>query len=291
MAGKSAKIGWMKISVCSVAFRNEPADIFSIIDIIAGIGYKSIEIWGNHLVLEKFDKNFVKKLNHRLEFSGVDVSMISPYFNFTTSKESAEKSINHSKLIFEYASNLKCPLVRVFTGVTGSKEATVEQYERCLRGVREVALVAKEYGLKLAVETHPNTLVDTPESSKKFIESVAMENVGLNLDIYHMWEIRPDPVAIYLELESITLNIHAKNAKLTNAEKQKHPHLFLHGHQAKQKFYGIVNLENGDMEYDDFLLTLKERDFEGPLSIEWFGDNPTVNIAKELNYVRKILSV
>jgi 3-dehydroshikimate dehydratase len=275
----------MKIGFCSVSFREENIGLKDIIKIVASTGYDSIEIWSNHLIAEEVDY-----IREAVAEHGLSVSMFSPYFNFTDTKKEWLESIENAKKIIEYADRLNSPLVRVFTGVLGSAEATQEQYQNCVDGIRKVAEMADDKGISLAIETHPRTLVDDVDSSARLIESVNRSNVGLNLDIYHLFEVVGDPVGIFKRLKDVVFHIHAKNAHLSDIEKKENPHLFLHDLQAKQRFYGIAYLKEGDMPYDDFLKEVKKSKFSGCVSVEWFGENPREAAVHELQYLRKFIS-
>lgn len=273
----------MKISTCSVSFRNEPLDIFQICDFTAGIGIDYLEIWGNHLDLSKDFEKFSRSLSEKMDSSGLKCSIISPYFDFTGSNTALAESLKLGRRIFEIASLLKAPQIRLFTGTIGSHDISKAKYDQCIEGIISMAEEAKQYDINLSIETHPNTLVDTLNSTVLLLKEVNMDNVGLNLDIYHLWEVHFQTIEIYEILKDKVFHMHAKNAKNSLI---KDSHQFLHGQQARQKFFGIVNLEDGDMPYEDLLGHLSDN-YNGTVSIEWFGPNPQDNIRKDLSYMRK----
>lgn len=275
----------MKISACSVSFRNEPSDIFQICDFIAGIGIKYIEIWGNHLDLSKSFEKFSKNLLDGLRSRGLACSIISPYFDLTGSKKAFYDSLELGKTIFTVAELIESPLVRVFTGTVSSDRVDPRKYEQCLSGLEKLSENAAQHGLKLAIETHPNTLVDTLQSTKRLLEDVDRENVGINLDIFHLWEVHKKTIQIFDTLKPHVFHMHAKNARHSQI---KDSHQFLHGQQAQQKFFGIINLENGDMPYEDLLQHLSAN-YTETISIEWFGEHPRENIEKDLRFMQKFV--
>lgn len=273
----------MKISACSVSFRNEPFDIFQICDFVAGNGIEFLEIWGNHLDLSKNFEKFCKNLSKKMQTGNLSCSIISPYFDLTGNKQALQDSLEHSKLIFEIASLIDAPQVRVFTGTVGSKDASPEIYDQCVMGLKKMSELADPHNIRLSIETHPNTLVDTLDATRKLLSDTADPNIGLNLDIFHLWEVHFKTIEIYERLKESVFHMHAKNAKNSLI---KDSHQFLHGQQARQKFFGIANLEDGDMPYDDLLRYLVKH-YTGTISIEWFGQDPEESIKKDLLYMRK----
>lgn len=276
----------MKIGACSVSFRNEPLDIFQICDVTAGIGIKHIEIWANHLALSKNFEKFLKKLSKKLKSTDLSVSMIAPYFDLTADKNSFHASIENCKKMIYAANILESPILRVFTGTTGSIQTTKRKYNQCIEGLLIMSDEAAKSEKMLALETHPNTLADNLHSCLKLMESIKRENVGINLDIYHLWEEHKTTWQIFDTLREKVLHIHAKNAI---SSKVKNTYQFLHQQQAGQKFSGIANLRDGDMPYDSFLSHIIKNSFNGTFSIEWFGNDPLKNILEDLKFVQDFL--
>lgn len=274
----------MKIAFCSVAFREENISLEQIIKDVSSAGYKYIEIWSNHI-----NENQIDTTREILEQHNISVSMISPYFNFTGTDDEWKTSILNGEKVLDWATKLMCPVIRIFTGVVGSNNASMEQYDNCIRGIREIASMAEKSGIRLAIETHPRTLVDTLKSSKYLIKRIGKDNVGLNLDIYHLFEVDGDPVKIYTNLKGVVFNIHAKNVKLSEGERKANPHLFLHGMQAKQKFVGISYMNDGNMDYTGFLQEVSDASYSDCISVEWFGENPRQAAIHELKFLQQHL--
>jgi len=274
----------MKISFCSIAFRKNQSSLREIIPRLAHLGYDGLEIWGNHLSGGIAQAREIKKCSDKF---GLRIPMISPYFNFTGSRENWAKSLSEADRLIELAMVLEAPLIRVFTGVVGSKEADRNQWENCVQGIRELAIMASEKGIRLALETHPSTLVDTVDSTLALLEKVQAENLKVNLDIYHLWEVHQDPLRVLDLLYPHVAHVHAKNAFFSQVIRGKEPHPFLHDQQAAQEFSGIAPLKAGEMKYEPFLKELVKRKFSGFVSVEWFGDNIFERAELDLAYLRQ----
>jgi len=68
-----------------------------------------------------------------------------------------------------------------------------KSFENAVNNIRDVAKIASDYGIKLAVENiYTNEigikrLAELPEEMLRLIEEVAMDNVGVNLDVGHAY--------------------------------------------------------------------------------------------------------
>jgi len=271
----------MKISLCSIGFRRTAQSLSDIIPIVAGLGFDGIEIWGEH-----FKNTDPREVVTMLADSGLEVSMISPYFDFTGTVGAREKSMADADVYIDYAAAINAPLIRVFTGVVGSLEANRGQFNTCAASLREVCDKAAASGVGMALETHPKTLVDTVPGSLALLEAVDRPNLKLNLDIYHLWEVHFDPVAVLEWLFEHIGHVHAKNAKI-----QPNSHYpLLHDQQASQDIIGVTPMAEGNMPYTGFLKSLKRKGFNGYVSVEWFGPDVEKTAAGELAYLRDIFN-
>lgn len=276
----------MKISFCSIAFRSQPTDIDGIVSILSPLGYDGVEVWGNHLPGK--DRDSLNYLAETLTDAGLRVPMISPYFDITGDPESQRQSVVDTKAFCRACEILRAPLLRVFTGVSGSEEATAAQYSAAVRVLREMAAIAAASGVSLALETHPSTLVDSIPAVHRLLDAVDHPAVKINLDIYHMWEVHHDPVWAYEQLRGSVAHVHAKNANLGPVGPEHYP--LLHDKHASQQIVGVTYLDNGDMAYQPFLRALQESGYDGFVSVEWFGPNAEAAAEHELAYLNDQVS-
>lgn len=275
----------MKTSFCSVAFRNETYSITDICSFIDSVGYDAVEVWGNHL---PEDADGLAGLAEHLRLLGMRVSMISPYFDLTGDEGAREKSLQRLNHLLEAAGVLGSPLIRVFTGLVGSAEATADQWQAAARCLRAMGERSRERGIRLALETHPRTLVDCVPSAQRLLALVDHPAVGLNLDIYHMWEIHGDAVWVLELLAPHVMHVHAKNARLSEDQRRQANHPLLHDKQARGRFPGVTSLAEGDMKYQLFLESLQRRRLNGYVSVEWFGEEPEEAARRELAYLKRV---
>lgn len=272
----------MKTSFCSIAFRKSSKKITDIVPIIADLGYDAIEIWGNH-----FGDLPLNDVVGCLNDNSLAVSMISPYMDFTAGSEGCRRSLETADKFLAIANALDAPNIRVFTGVVGSADATAEQWSDTVAGLKQLSRSAAGSGITFSLETHPQTLVDTVESTTRLLEAVGADNVRINLDIFHLWEVHRKPLWVLDRLRPFVSHIHAKNADLPPAVDSHHP--LLHDKQGLQDIVGVTYLKDGKMPYPEFLSALKHGGYEGYVSIEWFGDNIIDAARHELGYLRDVV--
>ena len=275
----------MKTSLCSIAFRNEPRDIGDIVHLAADVGYDSVEVWGNHLDSEAH----IRRLEAAVDRTGLSVAMLSPYFDLTGSRRALEESLAAAESWATLARRLGSPLIRAFTGVVGSDQATPEQRRSCIEGLRRMCDLAQGQGVCLALETHPKTLVDTVPATLRLLDEVGHSHLVVNLDIYHAFEAQGDAVEALRLLYPHVAHVHAKNALLSHGQRSPDNHPLLHDRQAKQAITGVTSLADGDMPYAPFLRELERLGFPGAVSVEWFGKDPALAAEIELDYLRSVL--
>lgn len=75
------------------------------------------------------------------------------------------------------AERLGAVSIRTWLGTKGSTDTSDEEYEAILEDGRFMADAAKEYGLIISNECHPNTYNDTTESALHFLTDVKKDNI------------------------------------------------------------------------------------------------------------------
>ena len=104
---------------------------------IREIGYEGTELWQQ--LLDTVDIDEAREV---MEVTGLEVVQICPYFNFTGTEEDWKDSLETARRFVGYSVRLGKPFIRVFTGQVGSENATAEQWDACVRGLREACDMA-----------------------------------------------------------------------------------------------------------------------------------------------------
>jgi 3-dehydroshikimate dehydratase len=261
----------MRMSFCTIAFqknkwgkdRQLERPLREILPILAEAGYDGVEIWNDHLMTLPPDQRIA--IARQIEQLGLEVAMISPYFDFTTSDASAEQSMERAREVLEEARRLKARGIRVFTGRTGSEAATPAQWKRAVKCLQELSSWTNDERMYWACETHKNNLMDTIPGSNRLMAEVNRRNVGL---IFQPATFGEDHMEALDLLGPYIVHVHATNA------------------DGEGK---TIGLEEGELDYSQIIRGLGRFSYEGFVSVEWFGDNPEGQAHQEAVYLRKLL--
>ncbi|NEW09016.1 sugar phosphate isomerase/epimerase [Paenibacillus sp. SYP-B3998] len=258
----------MEFSFCTIAWRHKTLKLDDMLYLISLLGYDGIEIWSKHLFEYTAALPALKKL---LAHCNLKVPMITPYFDFTSTKKKWRDSILEAEKYIHLANEINCGIIRCFTGKVGSEFATQREWNNCVEGVQVIADKAAAYNIKIAIETHVNTLADRIESIKKLLIDVNRPNVGLVLDFYNLYENEKglDPLIVIEELYEHTIHVHAKNAESNLGLITPFNYVM----DKDRKILGIRNLNDGDLDYRAIIAELKKRGYQGFVSVECFETN------------------
>lgn len=252
----------MKISYCTIGFRKQPQiSLGEIIRMLSAAGYDGVEIWEPHI--HGLSDAELDALRRQLDAAGLTVAMISPYFNFTTSDESAAASVVEGLKLVAQAQRLGAGGIRVFAGSCGSAAATPEQWQRSVRSLQQLA----DSGAPVTwvVEPHEGTLADSVEMQLRYLREVNRPTVKA---IYQATNLMPDYLGALDKLAPAIAHIHANN------------------------YFGDANyppLEGGELDYAKIVAGLRRIGFAGFISVEYLGVNPQAAMTREIAYLRRLL--
>lgn len=264
----------MKIGLATIAFREY--DLGVALDAAAGCNCDGVEIWGKppH-VLHPYDERQVKGIREEMEKRGLVASIYGSYVNPINEdfREAAQVAI-------KIARELGTSLIRVWAGNKDGKDAPVELWRTCIEGYKWFCRIAADAGMTLAVETHSNSLADTPEGMMRLIEETGAENLMANYQLSHVE--RPQDMAPGIEiLGPYIANVHAQNFKVIRAGE---------GFKAER-----TNLEDGDVDYREVINLLKKFGFEGFVEIEFLKgeaggrEELLESLEKDVNFLRGLI--
>lgn len=142
-------------------------------------------------------------------------------------------------------------------------------WENHVDAVSKVAEIAKQYGFRLAIENHANTMTPHTDSVIRLCEEVEADNIGANLDT--VWA--------YLQREYLPWSIYKYNERL------------YHVHMRDGDGLAAYNLPvgYGNTDWEAVIKALKDIHYDGYLSLEWAHDSEkTKHCTEALNYLRKL---
>ncbi|MDA0748879.1 MAG: sugar phosphate isomerase/epimerase, partial [bacterium] len=202
----------------------------------------------------------------------LEIVQICPYFDFTTSPDTWNKSIQDAEIFIDYALELNCSFIRTYTGNVGSANATPDQWDACVRGLQKICKMGQPHNISFPLETHqvihhgPN-LTDTSASTLRLLRDVDMPNLSINLQTPLVGE----------------------SAFYTANQLGEHV-VHLHAHNWVNAWPRLTFLDTGDVHFETFLHILKQKGFNGYISIEHGSHHPPYETAEhEIAYLKKII--
>ena len=256
----------MKLSVCTISFRHHLISLERIAHWSQQNQFDSIELWGVHAKnlrdCPEYDKDW-------LDAFGLSVSMVSDYLPLDGDLCSAtDSAVKLCCLTCKWGSKK----LRTFSGSKGSAVIDVGRRQAWTKRLRELCIIAQDYGLQLVIETHPNTLADTLPSILQLIEEVDHPAMRINFDVIHVWEMREDPIVVFNKLEPMIVHLHLKNIADRNLLDVFTPSNI---YSPAGNRMGMTSIFHGAYDFKSFLSFVMARSKlhgeEIQASLEWFG--------------------
>jgi sugar phosphate isomerase/epimerase len=277
----------VKLGVFTVVFGQLP--LTEALDRVVALGLDAVEIGtggypgGSH---------FADGLHGEVEARGLEISALSCHGNPLHPDEAfARKSHQTFVRTIESASELGVGTVVCFSGCPGDGPAASQpnwvtcawppEYlevlewqwtERAIPYWTEAARLAREAGVRVALEPHPGFLVYNPETALRLREAAGPE-IGVNLDPSHLVWQGIDPLLAVRELGNAgaIFHVHAKDVYVDPHNRARNgvldtKHYSRFGERSwsfRSVGYGL-----GEKFWRDFVSALRVVGYDGVLSIE-----------------------
>lgn len=258
----------MKVHVCSVAFRHEAVTAAGLAGYVGWHGFDGLEIWAPHAR----DLREAWRALPRVP----QVPMLAGYLPLGTPAFDADEA----GTLVDLTAAWRAPCLRLFAGATGTDRTAPEARRAILSDLGRVADLAHARGLRIAVETHPGTLADSPEAALDLLAALDHPALGLNFDVLHVWEAGTDPVAGLARLQPHVLHLHLKSVSARDRLAVFEPG---NVHDPKGDRRGMCPLFGGALDYDRILRAIPPG---ASGSLEWFGPDPARVMAEDLRRIR-----
>jgi len=192
--------------------------------------------------------------------------------DFAQKEEERGRQISLVKHGIERASQLKTKILRVFAGNVKPDFPDYQTARNILvSSFKEISSFAKERGIILALENHGRLCAKTDEILD-LLGEVESPNLKLNLDIGNFLQVDEDPVSSVRKLAHLAVHTHIKDFKKVNG-----------------KTVPAV-LGEGDVDLDGCLRALKNKDYQGYLSLEYEAEaDSKIGIERSLETLRESL--
>lgn len=154
----------------------------------AAAGIRWISVWRE--ALEGRDPVSIGRM---LEEEGLGVaSLVRGGFFASTDRMKREEAIDENKRVLEEAAALKAPMLVLVCGADPGQPLEDSRIQ-IGEGISALLPVAEELGIKLGVEPlHPmyadtRSAINTLKQANDLVEKLGSENVGVVVDVYHLW--------------------------------------------------------------------------------------------------------
>lgn len=276
----------MNYYICSISFRHELVSFKDLIEFAHRTGYHGIELWGVHgKAMLQNNKRELANFMDIMQFKNLNVSMISDYIDLCAPDDHNAMMIQKWNELIAMASVFRTNKIRVFATNQSSSSASQQEWDRCVRRLRKLSEIASERGVYLVIETHPNTYADTLVSTLRLLHDVGHSHVRINLDFLHLWESGSDPIEVYHSLKPWTVNYHMKNvSSLDKVELFAPTNVF----SPSGNRIGMTALSEGSIDYATIVQVMEEDRNTHPVAMEWFGEEPHVQLKAELAWLTSL---
>lgn len=264
-------------------------DIRGAIDLFKEIGLDGIEVRvaeDGQIDSESITNSEAKALLAYANEAGIEFACLTSYDKDFTADENRDDTISKLKRVVELADILRCRNIRVYGGMDPAPEGVwfVENWNRTVSGIREVAEFAEKYGVRVCVETHIGSLTMSVRDTRRLVEDVDMANVGILFD--YAW----------VEIADVESGKEAVEA----AGK----HVF-HCHVKDWRLESRIPLKKtsrlmgeGNVRWNEVLPALLEIGYDGYITDEyekfWYPDDlpePEIGMKRNLRWMKDCLEI
>lgn len=265
----------MNLAVCTISFRHHLISIEEVARWAQMHRFQGIELWGPHA------RNLALEPGYGAEWLrdyGLAVFMLSDYLPLEASSEELWGKLDQLATL---ARRWGARKLRTFAGRVGSVEARPDERARIVEQLRGACQRSADRGLLLLVETHPNTLADTAESTLRLLAEVDHPALRINFDVLHVWEGGDEPSAALARLRPYVSHFHLKNV---SARERLEVFAPANVYSAAGSRVGMVPLFDGVFDYRAFLTDLAG-DSRLDASLEWFGEDVKAILSRDRSAV------
>ena len=174
--------------LCIHTITNKPWNIDTAIDEYARAGVAGITVWRN-----AFETRSPAEVGARARDAGLTpVSLCRGGFFPSVDSDARRRAVEENRAAIVEAAELGAPLIVLVCGAD-PRQSLADSRTQISEALAELAPFAREHGVKLGVEPlHPmyadtRSAVNTLADATDICEAVGDSNVGVAVDVYHLW--------------------------------------------------------------------------------------------------------
>lgn len=247
----------MRLGVDSYSLRWQAWDAFGLLDYAARIGLDNVH-FSERRNLASLEVDYLTSLKRRADELGLAIEVGMGSFNRFSASFRAEAGSGEEQLsqLLNAAKIVGSPVVRCFLGNQKDRTGAVsiqQHLEECARTLRAVAPLARDLGVKVAVENHGGVDLLAREL-RGLVEEVGFDTVGVTLDTGNPAYAGEDPVVTAEVLAPYVISSHVRDTRVWAVEQ---------GAMAQW-----VTLGQGNVDLPRILKILAERAPNPPIDLE-----------------------
>lgn len=227
-----------------------------------------------HVDVTSLSRAQAEDINALCACSGVSLSGLGYYPNpLDPDPGIASRVVAHLKKVIVAAEKLGLKNVNTFVGRDWTRSVD-DNWPRFLKTWKPIVAFAEDHGIKIGIENCPmfftrdewpggKNLMTSPVIWRRAFSDIPSNNFGLNYDPSHFVLQQMDPASPLREFQDKLFHLHAKDVKIRRDRINEvgvfaHP---LEWHQPRIPGYG-------DMDWGQFMSSLMETSYRGPVCVE-----------------------
>jgi len=260
----------------------------------AELGYDGVEIMAKRPHASPLDLDEERKIQigDLLKQLNLECACLAAYTDFTSGMDSKFIPSQEMQLIYideliKLAAMWNCRLIRVFSGYCLANVSYWQQWDACVKGLKECAKRAQRYGITIGVQNHHDIAADA-NSMLELLNEIDEPNCKVMLDAWV-------PAVHGVSLEE-TVNIFAGNIAYTTAADYIYlpRYKYLPDNVNYEKKPGIlkaVPMGEGFIDYALFFKALRDTGYDGYVAYEMCSElRGGGSIANLDSYARRFLT-
>ena len=210
----------MKLACAGWGFREMPLEVYFKVAADLEVHYVEVNCQAGvppH-VQEDMKEDQVGAVKRSADACGVEIVALAPGSDFTLEDPGdLEREVLRVKRIIDLGERLESSVIRLFAGWIGEEKITEATYRQVAECFDEVGEYAGDKGIVLALENHGGVTANI-ERTRRIMESISSDAVGLNYDPANFAHSGEDPVEAVRALKDYIVYVHLKDYLSEEAE-------------------------------------------------------------------------
>jgi len=274
----------MKWTMTTVSYRYHLYSFNDLASIASRCGFKAIELWEPH-----FDRN-KQEIDRYVEQGSnpLPIDICSAYQDLTDFSATGENWASEILSRIQNNRRLGITVLRLFTGSLPSSAANPGEWHRWTKRLDYIEEICQQNNVDVVFETHPGTLLDSFVSTERFIHAIVdhgWKKIGINFDVFHVWEFGVDVVESLKRWYPYIKHVHLKNARCRTDQFK-----FTNVYHPMGRYSDVCRLYDGVADIQGVVNCLLEYGYKGNATLEHFSKPSSELFQQELIQLQKTIN-